>query len=185
MGSQRIEQGGQDQEVEQRDCDDADDGKLDRGKPQAPIWIRPLPGVDALVKPPHLAALLELAGRYPELGMVLDHGAKPPIAGGDVSAWKRDVALLARETPMVCKLSGLVTEAEPAWTIDSLSRYVGHLLECFGPRRLLWGSDWPVVDLNGGYQRWFAATETLLGPLPDDEREDVLGGNAERFYRLD
>ncbi len=59
---------------------------------------------DALVKPPHLPALLELAARYPDLSMVLDHGAKPPIASGDVSAWKRDVALLARNTPMVCKL---------------------------------------------------------------------------------
>ena len=140
---------------------------------------------DALVKPPQLPALLRTLERHPDIDVVIDHGAKPAIAARGWQPWADAIAALARHPGVHCKLSGLVTEAEPAWTIDSLRRYVGHLLDCFGPRRLLWGSDWPVVDLNGGYQRWFEATETLLGPLPDDEREDVLGGNAERFYRLD
>ena len=101
---------------------------------------------DALVKPPHIPALLELAGRYPELAMVLDHGAKPPIPAGDVSAWKRGVNQLARETHMVCKLSGLVTEACSSDPVV-LAECVNHLLESFGPARLMWGSDWPVCEL--------------------------------------
>jgi L-fuconolactonase len=69
--------------------------------------------------------------------------------------------------------------------VDTLRRYVDHLVACFGPRRLLWGSDWPVVELGGGYRRWVGATAALLSELPDADREAILGGNAWRFYRLD
>jgi L-fuconolactonase len=138
---------------------------------------------DALVKPPHLAALLELAGRYPELVMVLDHGAKPPIAGGDVSAWKRDVAALARDTPMLCKLSGLVTEAgsaDPARLEDC----VNHLLDCFGPARLLWGSDWPVCELVCSYGEWLSVTDHLLARLGAAERAQILSETARNTYGI-
>jgi L-fuconolactonase len=138
---------------------------------------------DALVKPPHLAALLELAGRHPELAMVLDHGAKPPIAGGDVSAWKRDVGLLARETRMVCKLSGLVTEANSAQP-SALAECVDHLLECFGPSRLLWGSDWPVCELVCSYADWNRTTERLLSGLGPADRERILSGTARATYGI-
>jgi L-fuconolactonase len=138
---------------------------------------------DALVKPPHLPALLELAGRYPELSIVLDHGAKPPIASGDVSAWKRDVAALARETPMVCKLSGLVTEAgskSPGALRDS----VNHLLEHFGASRLLWGSDWPVCELVCSYDDWVATSGELLQPLGAAERGRIYTENARTTYGI-
>jgi len=138
---------------------------------------------DALVKPPHLPALLTLAGRYPELTMVLDHGAKPPIASGDVVAWKRDVRLLARETPMVCKLSGLVTEAgsaDPAVLADC----VNHLLEIFGPTRLLWGSDWPVCELVCSYATWRETTERMLAGLSVAERELIQAGTARATYGI-
>ena len=138
---------------------------------------------DALVKPPHLAALLELAGRYPELAMVLDHGAKPPIASGDVSAWKRDVVALARDTPMVCKLSGLVTEAgsaDPARLEDC----VNHLLDCFGPARLLWGSDWPVCELVCSYAEWHSVTDRLLAGLGAVERGQILSETARNTYGI-
>lgn len=136
---------------------------------------------DALVKPPHLPALLELAGRYPELTMVLDHGAKPPIASGDVTAWKRDVATLARETSMVCKLSGLVTEAaspHPAM----LRECVDHLLETFGPARLLWGSDWPVCELVCSYADWRATTAKLLAGLGVADRDLIHSQTARATY---
>lgn len=138
---------------------------------------------DALVKPQHLSALLELAGRYPELVMVLDHGAKPPIASGDVSAWKRDVTALARDTSMVCKLSGLVTEAgssDPA----QLAECVHHLLECFGPARLLWGSDWPVCELVCSYAEWRSATDQLLAGLSATAREQILAETARQTYGI-
>jgi L-fuconolactonase len=140
---------------------------------------------DALVHPRHLSRLLELLVRHPDLRAVVDHGAKPEIAAGRFEGWAADLALLARETSACCKLSGLVTEASPGWTPEDLRPYVMHLLECFGPERLLWGSDWPVVKLAGGLERWWATTDELLTELGADERAAILGGTAARFYRLD
>ena len=138
---------------------------------------------DALVKPPHLPALLELAGRYPELSMVLDHGAKPPITSGDLSAWKRDVARLSKETPMVCKLSGLVTEAGNA-APPALEECVNHLLEHFGPSRLLWGSDWPVCELVCSYADWNATSARLLNALTAAERQSIYTDTARKTYGI-
>jgi L-fuconolactonase len=138
---------------------------------------------DALVKPRHLPALLELAGRYPELGMVLDHGAKPPIASVDLAGWKTGVSALARDTRMVCKFSGLVTEAgsaEPA----VLEECVDHLLEAFGPARLLWGSDWPVCELICSYADWRATSEQLLARLTVAERELIYSETARKTYGI-
>jgi L-fuconolactonase len=94
------------------------------------------------------------------------------------------MARLARETGAFCKLSGLVTEAAADWRTEDLRPYVDHLLACFGPDRLLWGSDWPVVNLAGGYGAWRAASLALLAPLPAPVREAILGGTAARFYGL-
>ncbi len=139
---------------------------------------------DALVQPRHLPALLTLCARHPGLPVVIDHAAKPPIAAGAFRPWADDMARLARETPASCKLSGLVTEAGPAWRVQDLRRHVDHLLACFGPARLMWGSDWPVVNLAGGYGAWRAATDTLLSALAPADRDAVLGGTACRFYGI-
>jgi len=140
---------------------------------------------DALVKPAQLAAVVRLGERLPELAAVVDHGAKPAIAEGAWQPWADLVAAAAANPRWHCKLSGLATEAPPDWTPDRLRRYVDHLLDCFGPQRVLWGSDWPVVELAGGYRRWVEATNTLLSGLSADERDAILGGNARRFYALD
>jgi L-fuconolactonase len=137
---------------------------------------------DALVRPRHLPRLLAVVGRHPDLQFVLDHCGKPRLATGDIATWQRDIALLAQHPNIVCKLSGLVTEATPDWQIADLCRAVDHVLACFGPQRMLWGSDWPVVNLAGGFARWFAATETLLADLSADEKADIFGGNAARIY---
>ena len=137
---------------------------------------------DALIQPRHFATLLRLCQRYPDLRVVIDHAAKPDIAHGVFEPWAAEIALVARETNAVCKLSGLVTEAKPGWTVDDLRPYVDHLMQSFGPSRLMWGSDWPVVNLAGGYARWRDATMTLLQPLGPDDREAVLGGTAVGFY---
>jgi L-fuconolactonase len=138
---------------------------------------------DALVLPQHLSALLELTARYPDLAMVLDHGAKPPLASGDLAAWKQGVAALARETLMVCKLSGLVTEAGSC-APQKLAPAVDHLLECFGPKRMMWGSDWPVCELTCSYDEWRAATDSLLVRLSVTEREHILSGTARATYGI-
>jgi hypothetical protein len=80
------------------------------------------------------------------------------------------------------RLSGLATEAAPGWTTADLRQAVDHVVRLFGPQRLLWGSDWPVVNLAGGYEKWFAATETLLANLSPDDKAAVFGGNAARIY---
>ena len=137
---------------------------------------------DALVLPRHLPKLLRVIGSHPDLEFVLDHCGKPRLATGEMAIWQRDIALLAEHPNIVCKLSGLVTEAAPDWQIADLRQAVDHVLACFGPQRMLWGSDWPVVNLAGGYAKWFAAAETLLADLSPDEKADIFGGNAARIY---
>src|SRR6266853_1220316 len=137
---------------------------------------------DALVLPRHLPRLLRVIDSHPDLEFVLDHCGKPRLATGEIAIWRRDVALLAEHPNIVCKLSGLVTEAVPDWQIADLRQAVDHVRGCFGPQRMLWGSDWPVVNLAGGYARWLAAAETLLADLSPDEQADIFGGNAARIY---
>lgn len=140
---------------------------------------------DALVQPRHLPRLHRLIERTPDLAVVIDHGAKPSIADRVLQPWADDMARLAAETDAVCKLSGLVTEAGPDWHRDHLQPYVDHLLDTFGPERLLWGSDWPVVERAGGFERWREASLALLKDLTESERDRVLGHNAAAFYGLD
>jgi len=140
---------------------------------------------DALVLPRHLPALLAFAGRHPELPIVIDHGAKPLIAQGVMAPWREDIARLAALPQVCCKLSGLVTEAGPDWDVERLRPYVDHLVASFGPQRLIWGSDWPVLNLASDYAGWIAASKALLAGLDDADRAAVFGLNARRFYRLD
>jgi L-fuconolactonase len=137
--------------------------------------------LDLLVTPRHLPDIPELAQRHPSLAAVVDHGAKPAIASCGFGSWAHDIARVAAETPWCCKLSGLVTEARPDWSGEDLRRYVDHLLACFGPQRLMWGSDWPVVDLAGGYTRWQATARQLV---PDADHAAVFGETAATFYDL-
>jgi L-fuconolactonase len=140
---------------------------------------------DALVLPRHLPRLAVVADRHPDLAIVIDHLAKPPVAAGGREPWARDIAALAGRPNVTCKLSGLVTEAAPNWTAADLLPYAAHVLSCFGPDRVLWGSDWPVVNLAGGYSAWWQASETLLAALPAAQREAVFGDNARRVYLRD
>jgi L-fuconolactonase len=139
---------------------------------------------DALVKPPQLPALLRMIERHPDLPVVIDHGGKPAIVDRAWEPWATDIADLANHPQVVCKLSGLVTEAGPAWSPHKLGPYVDHLLACFGAKRLLWGSDWPVVNLAGGYHCWARASEQILAGLSESDRAAIFGGNARRFYGL-
>ena len=165
----------------------ADPAWILRADVQAALAALPALGVrfDALVKSAQLPALLKMLERNPSLAVVIDHGAKPDIAAAQREPWWRLMREAARHPNVHCKLSGLVTEAGPAWSVDTLRPYVDHLLACFGAARLMWGSDWPVIELGGGFARWRAATERLLADLGAADRDDVLGGTARRFYGLD
>lgn len=137
---------------------------------------------DALVLPRHLPRLARVLDRHPSLRVVVDHGAKPRIRDREIDAWRADMTAVAAHANVSCKLSGLLTEARPGDGAAQLAPWVDALLGLFGPARLLWGSDWPVVDLAGGYDRWARIALDLLRPLASGEREAVLGGNAARVY---
>jgi L-fuconolactonase len=142
---------------------------------------------DLLVRERELPTARAVARRLPQLTLVVDHLAKPRIRDGAVEPWAGELAALARQPNVACKVSGLVTEADwDAWTPGQLVPYVRHAAEVFGPDRLLFGSDWPVCLLAAGYAGVVEATvEALdragLGPA---ERDRVLGANARRLYRL-
>jgi L-fuconolactonase len=140
--------------------------------------------LDALVQPRHLRLLPALCARHPRLQVVVDHGAKPDIARGMWQPWADDLRRVARETGAVCKLSGLLTEAGPQPSRGAAARWGEHLLDSFGAERVLWGSDWPVLELAASYRDWWGDVQALLWPLPAAQREAALGANARRVYRL-
>ncbi len=143
---------------------------------------------DLLVRAPQLEyvpAFLDAIGAA-DAGMgavVIDHGAKPAIINGEWQPWADRIAAIARDYPVWCKLSGLVTEADlAAWDEDNVLRYMAHLLECFGSDRLIYGSDWPVCLLAAPYARVKALADRLLEQLDAPSREAIMGGNAQRAY---
>lgn len=139
---------------------------------------------DALAQPRHLPVVAALADHIPELAIVVDHAAKPFIAKGIIEPWASDMAALAKRPSVLCKFSGLVTEAGANWSITGLKPYADHLLVCFGPERLMFGSDWPVCELAATYENWLAAAKELLAGLSPAEQDAVFGGNAARFYGI-
>jgi L-fuconolactonase len=127
----------------------------------------------------------ELVRRCPETRFVLDHLGKPPVAAGGLDPWRAELADLARLPNVVCKLSGLVTEADPSrWTRAELRPYLEHALECFGPERVMYGSDWPVSARTHLYTTWVAILDEVLGGLDPAARECVWRGTARAVYRL-
>jgi len=140
---------------------------------------------ECLVRPSQYGELRELLRVYPGLRAVIAHGGMPDIASGGYLAWARDVERLAGETNVYCKLSGLATQAGTGWREETLRPYVEHLLHCFGPRRLLWGSDWPVMLTATDYSHWCGACEQLFSDLDARARNAIFRDNAKRFYSLD
>jgi L-fucono-1,5-lactonase len=137
---------------------------------------------DALVKPRHLPMLERFLHRHPDLPVVIDHGAKPDIRSGDLKTWAQAMRSIARAPNAWCKLSGLVTEAGTDWSTEMLRPYVDILLEVFGADRLMWGSDWPVLNEAADYLSWVRAAETMMRGLSERERQMVFGGTAADFY---
>ncbi|KPI04400.1 amidohydrolase 2 [Actinobacteria bacterium OK006] len=140
---------------------------------------------DLVVLPHQLPACVRAAAGHPGLTFVLDHLGKPPIATGALRPWATAVRALAALPNTVCKLSGMVTEADHAkWTVDGLRPYADTVLDAFGPGRLMFGSDWPVCTLAASYGQVVDVAEELSGGLGAEERAEVFGGTATRVYRL-
>lgn len=142
---------------------------------------------DILIVGRQLPEAIAFVDRHPDQPFVLDHLAKPTIRAARFDAeWAAAFRELARRPQMTCKVSGLVTEVRDAdWTVELLQPYVDLALECYGPDRLMAGSDWPVCRLRAGYDEWMNTLERLLGGLSDDEQRAVFGGTARRVYDLD
>ena len=129
-----------------------------------------------------LPVMTDLAARHPGLQIVLNHGGKPQIATQTLDQWRGDIAELAEHANVACKFSGLLTEAGTHTDDDSLAAIIEHLAAHFGPERLIWGSDWPVLTLAGSYAGWAAQSARLIDRLFPAERDRVCRGNAERIY---
>ena len=119
----------------------------------------------------------------------LDEAAAAAAAGVDVLSiiaplWTPAMRAAAGNPRVRCKVSGLVSEAGPGWTIDHLRKYFDYLVDIFGPQRLMWGSDWPMLDLVATYKSWYAATVALTAGWSPADRAALMGGTARRFYGL-
>ena len=140
------------------------------------------------VYPLHLGHVPALAQACPDLKMVIDHLAKPPIASGEYDGWKKQMKAAAAFPNVYAKVSGLNTAAEwETWTASDLVEPIGYALEVFGAERLLFGSDWPVAILAGDYAKVWGETNKALDQLGvgDTERTAILGDNAAAFYRIE
>ena len=148
--------------------------------------------LDALVNSQHLGALDALARRHPQLPVVINHAAKPPLREGwhspAMQAWRAHLSCFAAQPQVYCKFSGLLTEAGPLASlpaaVDVVRQVLDFLLETFGAARLIWGSDWPVLTLAASYERWTLVCEVLLGELTPQEQAQIWSGNAVAFYGL-
>ncbi|MYS89013.1 MULTISPECIES: amidohydrolase family protein [Streptomyces] len=137
---------------------------------------------DLVVLPHQLPACAKAAASLPRLTFVLDHLGKPPIASGALEPWASGLRALAALPHTVCKLSGMVTEADLAsWTIDDLRPYADVVLEAFGPDRLMFGSDWPVCTLAATYGDILDATRRLTDPR---DHAQIFEATATRVYDL-
>jgi L-fuconolactonase len=140
---------------------------------------------DILIFERHLPAAIQFVDRHPRQRFVLDHLAKPKIKSGELSPWRENLRELAKRPNVWCKLSGLVTEADfKNWTETQLRPYFEIALEAFGPRRLMFGSDWPVCRVACGYRRWHDVVWTWTAGLSRDEQAWIWGRTAAEFYRL-
>jgi L-fuconolactonase len=140
---------------------------------------------DILIYPKHLAVAAEFAEQFPHQRFVLDHLAKPPIKSGNIKAWAQGMARLAAFPNVFCKLSGLVSEADwQHWTPDQFTPYLSVAFESFGPDRLMIGSDWPVCLVAASYAKVIEVVKNYLFEKNLEGQDRILGGNAQRFWRL-
>jgi L-fucono-1,5-lactonase len=140
---------------------------------------------DILIYPKHLGVAADFVSRFTPQRFVIDHLAKPEIRSGAIREWEKGLRRLAEFPYVFCKLSGLVTEADwRRWTAEQFRPYLDVAFDCFGPHRLIAGSDWPVCTVAADYTQAVAIVEDYLAGRPRSDRDAVLGGNAQRFWRL-
>lgn len=161
------------------------DDWLDDDRLDAPVLAMIAEGLrfDALIVWRQLPALIRFCDRHPELSVVLDHAAKPNMitSEGPDAGWLRNIQELAGRPQVYCKLSGFLTEAPAGARAADLRPWVEPILIAFGPRRVMWGSDWPVLEMASGYADWLHIAQSLV---PAEDQRDVFEQTALRFYGL-
>lgn len=140
---------------------------------------------DALVKDVHLSIIKIIADRHPTLKIVVDHCAKPNLAEPPSLLWQRRIANISTCKNVYIKLSGLLTEA-PQGQVEAcvIQPYLDYIIREFGPSRIMWGSDWPVIKLNGNYNTWVELTQLLLNNYQAEDKRKIWADNARKFYQL-
>lgn len=142
-------------------------------------------GYDILIFERHLPQTIEFVDRHPDQVFIVDHIAKPRIKDGALTPWKENIAELAKRENVYCKVSGMATEADwNTWSADQIRPYFDVVLSAFGPKRLMFGSDWPVLTLAADYETWVQTFYSLIAELTPAERESICFGTAMGAYRL-
>jgi L-fuconolactonase len=158
----------------------------DRIRPGLVALVEADLSLDVIARAEHAPAIAAVAADLPELRIVVDHGASAPLRRTDRQDWIGAIERLAALPSISTKFSGLAEEAPEDWTPETLEPAFQHLLACFGPARIMWASNWPVINLRGGYAGWVSASRALLDradlALPD--RLAIEDGNARRIYRI-
>lgn len=140
---------------------------------------------DILIKPNHLPYAKTLVAAFPDQRFVIDHLAKPYIKDGGIYGWKEDIKAIAAQPNVSCKVSGMVTEADWVnWKPEDFTPYFDIVFNAFGPARVMFGSDWPVCNLAGGYGGVLSIVESYVSRLTINEQELFWGKNAMEFYNL-
>ena len=140
---------------------------------------------DICFLPGQLPVACELAKACENTKLILNHCGVPDIAGNGLDPWRQDIKALAQIPNVICKLSGLMAYCAPGTSsLETIEPYVDHVLNCFGPNRMVWGSDWPVVNLAKGLPEWIAVTRKILGKLSADEASSIAYGTAQIVYKV-
>ena len=140
---------------------------------------------DICFLPGQLPVACELAKACENTKLILNHCGVPDIAGNGLDPWRQDIKALAQIPNVICKLSGLMAYCAPGTSsLETIEPYVDHALNCFGPNRMVWGSDWPVVNLAKGLPEWIAVTRKILGKLSADEASSIAYGTAQIVYKV-
>ena len=140
---------------------------------------------DICFLPGQLPVAFELAKACENTKLILNHCGVPDIAGNGLDPWRQDIKALAQIPNVICKLSGLMAYCAPGTSsLETIEPYVDHVLNCFGPNRMVWGSDWPVVNLAKGLPEWIAVTRKILGKLSVDEASSIAYGTAQIVYKV-
>ena len=140
---------------------------------------------DLCFLPSQLRVAKELAQECDNTSLILNHCGVPTIANNELDPWRQDMENLSKIPNVTCKLSGLMAYCAPGTSsYETIEPYVDHVLKCFGPNRMVWGSDWPVVNLGKGLPEWIAVTRKILDKLSPNEAEAIANGTAQKIYKV-